>query len=321
MLGQQIGFIGLGQMGGAMARNLLSANGSLMVFDNNPEATQVLADAGASVCRRAADMRGECKIIVLCLPFTTQVRETLFGADGVFGDGVFGDRERGEADDPLTILDATTLDREDALQIGAEVSATGSHYFDCPVSGLPKRAVDGSLTIMFGGSKQGFNLAEPVLQTMGSSVLHCGELGCGQAMKAVNNIIYNINISAICEILPLAVAAGLDSEELARLVTSGSSRSFAAEHFVPKMLAREFSGDFAMQDAHKDIVNMQRIAAAAGADTPVMNAMISSYQQTMDSGCGGEPKHAMIKRYEDALGVTFRSHTAGRAIDQAVDSE
>ena len=204
-----------------------------------------------------------------------------------------------------TIIDTTTLDRLDAIDIAKEASKSGIAYWDCPISGMPFRADDGTLTVMFGGTSDAFASYKSYLEAIGEFIVHAGPLGSGQAMKAINNIIYNVNIVALCEVLPLAVAAGLDPDEVARVVTSASSRSFASEYFVPRMMERRFDTDFAMKDAYKDIVNVQRMAVETKAMTPVVNAMIASYQAAIAEGLGDEPKSAMLKVYERALGVQF----------------
>ena len=99
-----------------------------------------------------------------------------------------------------------------------------------------------------------------------------------------NNIVYNINIAAICEILPLAVKAGLKPSALEQVFTSASSQSFASKYFIPRILNREFDTDFAMIDAYKDIINVQKIATKLQGSIPVTNAMISTYQNTMAIG-------------------------------------
>ena len=170
---------------------------------------------------------------------------------------------------------------------------------------MPFRADDGTLTVMFGGTADAFATLKPHLEAIGEFIVHAGPLGSGQAMKAINNIIYNVNIVALCEVLPLAVAAGLDPDEVARVVTSASARSFASEYFVPRMMERRFDTDFEMKDAYKDIVNVQRMAVETKAMTPVVNAMIASYQAAIAEGFGDEPKSAMLKVYERALGVQF----------------
>lgn len=296
MASQTIGFIGLGRMGGGMALNLLKSVGTLHVHDPYPPAVEPLTEAGAIACSSPADVAAKCDLIFLCLPFAPEVRAAMFGADGI----------QSAARPNLTIIDNTTLDRTDALSIGEEANKAGIAYWDCPVSGMPFRAHDGTLTTMFGGTKDAFDAAKPYLEAFGEDVIHGGPLGSGQAMKAINNIIYNINIVALCEVLPLAVAVGLDPDEVARMVTSASSRSFASEYFVPRMMERRFDTDFAMKDAYKDIVNVQKMGVEKRAMLPVVNAMISSYQAAMASGYADEPKSAMLKVYENALGVEFR---------------
>ncbi len=119
---------------------------------------------------------------------------------------------------------------------------------------------------------------------MGAFIVHCGDVGSGQLMKAVNNIIYDINIVALCEILPLAVSGGLSVDALHQVVTTASARSFAGDHFVPRMLDRHFTDDFAMKNAYKDILNVQKLAVEKKAMTPLMNAMTSSYQNAIAQG-------------------------------------
>ena len=159
---------------------------------------------------------------------------------------------------------------------------------------------------MFGGSQILFEQLSPLLELLGKNIVYCGEVGSGQLMKAVNNIIYNINIVALCEILPLAVTGGISVDTLEQVVTSASSRSFAGDHFIPQIMAREFEGDFPLAGAYKDILNMQKVATEKQALTPLMNAMISSYQNALADGLGDEPKSAIIKIYEKVLGVEFK---------------
>ena len=101
---------------------------------------------------------------------------------------------------------------------------------------------------------------------------------------------------------------GLKPDEVARTVTTASSRSFASEYFVPRMLARRFDTDFTLQDAYKDIVNVQNMADETGADLPVVKAMIGSYEAAIEAGFGAEPKSAMLKVYEKAIGVEYKAN-------------
>ena len=290
-----IGFIGLGQMGAGMARNLGAGTGPFFIYDASPDALAAFAETDAIVAENAAVMAENCDLLFLCLPSAREVNAVIFDPGGVADSARPG----------LTIVDTSTIDRAEAIRIHHALAERGIAYADCPISGLPFRANDGTLTLMFGGDPDLFTAVRPHLEKMGEFIVHCGDVGSGQLMKAVNNIIYDINIVALCEILPLAVAGGLSVDSLHRVTTSGSSRSFASDHFVPRMLARQFDNDFAMEDAYKDILNVQKIAVENRAMTPLMNAMTSSYQTAIASGFGHEPKSAIIKIYERVLGTTF----------------
>ncbi len=299
----KVGFIGLGKMGRGMAANLMSRIGPIHIFDLNAEVVASLADKGALPAASAADVADRCDLVFLCVPAAREVRQTLFGEGGIARTA----RQR------FTIVDTTTLDRTDALNIAREVAAVGIAYWDCPVSGMPLRAENGTLTVMFGGTPEAFETTKPCLEAFGKDVVYCGALGSGQAMKAINNIVYNVNIAAICEALPLALAVGLDVDAISRVLTTASGRSLASEYFIPRMLERRFDSDVALEDAYKDIVNVQHMAIETEAMIPVISAMIASYQAAIAAGHGREPKSAMLKVYENALGVEFRK-PGGKAL-------
>jgi len=296
----KIGFIGLGQMGLGMATMLTQANVPLLVMDLNTDSVAALIAFDTVNEASLSTIALECDLVFTCLPDEAAIEHLLFSKGGLLA--VSGRLH--------TVIDTSTLNAECSREFATKALQTGVTYCDCPVSGLPKRAHNGTLTMMFGGSETAFELARPYLDIIGETVLHCGNVGSGQMTKAINNIVYDINIAAICEVLPLAVKAGLDPLILERLLTSGSSRSFASEHFIPKIMAGQFKDDFSLQAAHKDIVNVQQITEALKADTPLIDAMTGSYEKAIDAGFGHQPKSAMIKVYEEALGVTVRRGSA-----------
>ena len=283
-------------MGSGMAANLTTPGHNLYVHDQSVSAMARFADTNAFCCQSLSEITQTCSLIFLCLPSAKEVDDVLFGPNGLV--------ENANAE--ISIIDTSTLERSEALQFHDQLANKGIQYADCPVSGLPARAREGRLTLMFGGSQMLFEQVSPILELLGKNIVYCGEVGSGQLMKAVNNIIYNINIVALCEILPLGVAAGISIDALEQVVTSASSRSFAGDHFIPRMMAREFEGDFPLAGAYKDILNMQKVATEKQALTPLMNAMISSYQNALADGLGDEPKSAIIKIYEKVLGVVFK---------------
>jgi 3-hydroxyisobutyrate dehydrogenase-like beta-hydroxyacid dehydrogenase len=287
-----VGFIGLGRMGFGMASNLAKAGVSLTAFDVRPEPMEAIIEHGVSAAADPADLASRAQILFLCLPSETEVDDVLFGKQGVVAN----------ARSDLVIVDTTTMNYRAAVQLGEKSEKAGLTYSDCPVSGMPFRAENGTLTMMFGGSSEVFTDLRPYLDVTGEFIVHCGEVGMGQLMKAVNNIIYNVNIAAICEVMPLAVKAGLEAGKLAEVLTTASSRSFASEYFVPRILERKFDSDFSMEAAYKDIVNIQEIADRYQASIPIVDAMVSIYQAAIDMGFGEQPKSAMVKVYEKRLG-------------------
>ena len=296
MIEKSTGFIGLGRMGHGMASNLVAAGVPLTVFDKRSEPAARLETLGASKATSAADLVGAVDYLFLCLPSEVEVTEVLFGEGEIAA----------RAGEGLAIVDTTTMNHAAALEIERRCRDAGLSYSDCPISGMPFRAENGTLTMMFGGSERQFEDAKPYLDIMGEFIVHCGAVGAGQLMKAVNNIIYNVNIAAVCEVMPLAVKAGLEPRKLEEVLTTASARSFASEYFVPRILAGKFEGDFSMQAAYKDIVNIQQLAERLNASMPVVDAMVSTYRAAIEMGFGEQPKSAMIKVYEDRLGQTVR---------------
>ena len=294
MKNSPVGFIGLGRMGFGMASNLAGATIPLTVFDARPEPIEALVELGASAAGDPADLALRVQILFLCLPSEAEVEEVLFGDRGVAT----------TAGDGLVVVDTTTMNHGAALAIAERCGEAGLSYSDCPISGMPFRAAAGTLTMMFGGSDSQFTDARPYLDIMGEFVVHCGDTGMGQLMKAVNNIIYNVNIAAVCEVMPLAMKAGLAADKLAEVLTTASSRSFASEYFVPRILERRFEGDFSMQAAYKDIVNVRQLAERLEASMPVVDAMVKTYDAAIEQGFGAEPKSAMVKVYEKKLKQT-----------------
>lgn len=299
MSGKSVGFLGLGRMGFGMASNLVKANIPLRVFDVRTEVMERLVALGASPASDPANAAAGRDLLFLCLPSEKEVDDVLFGDPGVSA----------KAREGLVIIDTTTMNHRSALALAEKAQSAGLSYSDCPISGMPFRAENGTLTMMFGGSAERFDEVRSYLDIMGEFIVHCGEVGMGQLMKAVNNIIYNINIAALCEVMPLAVKAGLAPEKLEKVLTTASGRSFASEYFVPRILDGNFEGDFSMEAAYKDIVNIEELAARLHASMPVVDAMVSTYRAAMDMGFGEQPKSAMIKVYEHRLGQEVRRST------------
>ena len=292
---KSVGFIGLGRMGFGMASNLLKAGVPLVVCDVDPKPVQALVKKGVQMAETPADLTGQVELLFVCVPSESEAEEVLFGDRGVSA-----------VKRRLRVVDTTTMNYGAAVRLAMQSKHAGFSYSDCPISGLPFRAEEGTLTMMFGGNLDAFSETKPYLDIMGEFVVHCGAVGMGQLMKAVNNIVYDVNIAAIAEVMPLAVRAGLKPETLAEVLTTASARSFASEYFIPRILEGRFEGDFSMSAAYKDIVNIREVASGLQASLPVVEAMVSTYQAAIDMGFGDQPKSAMIKVFEERLNQEVR---------------
>ena len=264
-------------MGLGMAKNLLKAGVPLTVWDLREEPMQALASKDVSLASNPAEVARAVDSIFICLPTDAESKQVLFAEQGIFA-----------GNNSIAVVDTTTMNQGATHRLSEQ-----SHQA-------------GTLTMMFGGSSQMFAETEPYLRMMGEFIVHCGDVGMGQLMKAVNNIIYDINIAAFCEVMPLAVKAGLDPKTLSEVLTSASSRSFASEHFVPRILEGRFRDDFSLKAAHKDIVNIEEVADRLKTELPVVEAMVSTYRKAIEMGFGDQPKSAMVKVYEAQLNQEVR---------------
>lgn len=293
--GTKVGFIGLGQMGKHMAYNLVKAGVALTVCDRSPEQFSRFRSAGAKTTHAAADLAA-CDVIFLCLPGDSAVGEALFGEEGVFP----------LLDEGRLVVDCSTISVTGTKKIASALAAKNVDFLDAPVSGMEARAKDGTLTIMVGGRAAVLARVEPLLKHMGNNIIHAGDVGCGQLTKLVNQLLFDINAAALAEIMPMAVKLGLDPAKTANVVNSGTGRSYASEFFLPRILENNFGDGYPMRHAYKDLVSGALVGAEEGIPLPVLQAATATYQTALLQGYGSEDKGAMIKVYEELLGVRVR---------------
>ncbi|MGH6990018.1 MAG: NAD(P)-binding domain-containing protein, partial [Stellaceae bacterium] len=200
----EIGFIGVGNMGEPMVRNLLKAGHTVTVFDLVPEAVARAAAAGARAASSAiAAAQGRAAVITM-LPAGRHVRDVYLGPGGILG---------AVGHDTL-LIDSSTIDVTTARQVGAAAAAAGLQMIDAPVSGGVGGAEAGTLTFMVGGPEDAFALAKPILDRMGKTIVHAGASGSGQAAKICNNMILGVAMIGVCEAFVLAEKLGLDEQKL-----------------------------------------------------------------------------------------------------------
>lgn len=253
MLTSGIGFIGLGIMGLPMAGNLIRAGYTLYVYDINTTAVILLTKLGAKACSSPKEVAINSDIIICIVPDTPQIKEVVFGTDGVAA-GI---------DSGKLFIDMSTIDPSTEKEINETLIKLGADSLDAPVSGGEKGAIEATLSIMVGGTKTAFDKALPVLQVMGNKVNHMGGIGAGQITKSCNQIATALTTQGIVEAFTLAGTAGIDLERLREVMLGGFANSRALQITGEKMVRKDFSPGFKLQLYRKDL----RIASAVAADT------------------------------------------------------
>jgi 3-hydroxyisobutyrate dehydrogenase-like beta-hydroxyacid dehydrogenase len=283
-------------MGKWMALNVLKAGYPLKVYDINPDPRKELISMGALEGNNPADIAGEVEILLMSLPGTEAVETVLFGKQGVLAGGRPG----------LSIVDLSTIHPLRTREFHDTLKEKGIRFADAPVSGMEARAKEGTLTIMFGGEEEMFARVRPVLEAVANKIVPMGGVGNGQLMKLVNQVLFNINMAAVAEILPLAVKLGLDPEKVCDVVRTGTGQSLALDFFSPHILNNHFSIGYPLKNAYKDMVTIFEVSASRKIPLPVTNGAMVTYQLALAQGLGEKGKGAMIKVWEKTLGVEVR---------------
>ncbi|MEP2781027.1 MAG: 3-hydroxyisobutyrate dehydrogenase [Pseudoruegeria sp.] len=283
-----IGFIGLGNMGGPMAANLAAAGHSVIGFDLTapmPEGVQ----QGKTAALTATGM----DVVITMLPNGNILRVV---ADEILPvmlpDAVF--------------LDCSTVDVESARSVADQAARLSIHVADGPVSGGIGGATAGSLTFMVGGSSEAFAKVEPLLDVMGQKSVHCGESGAGQAAKICNNMILGVTMIATCEAFALADKLGLDRQKMFDVVSTSSGYSWSMNAYCPapdigpqSPADNDYQPGFAADLMLKDLRLSQQAAEAVDADTPLGADATELYRQFVEDEDGlGRDFSAMLPRFE-----------------------
>jgi len=277
------GVVGLGIMGGAMTATLRRAGWPVVATDPVPAAMAAAAATGARTVPDAASVAAEADVIVLSLPNAAIVRAVIDGPGGIADSARPG----------LVVVDTSTLAPADARAIGAHLAELGIGYLDTPVSGGPGGAAAGTLSVMAGGDASDLAIARGVLETLGSRVVHCGDIGAGSVAKACNQLIVVATIGAVAEALALADASGVDPAAVREALLGG----WAASPILDLHGARMLSGDWA--PGGKAVFNLKDAATLAGLSdetgirTAVFDAAVGYIRALVDGG-NGELDHSAI---------------------------
>ena len=261
----RLAFIGLGNMGLPMAKNLVAAGHEVTGFDLAPGAAAA-GQAGITLAQSVAEAVGEASMVITMLPAGPQVRAVYEGPDGVLA----------AAAERALLVDCSTIDVETARAVAVAAEAKGHAMLDAPVSGGVGGAEAGTLTFMVGGSAEAFACAEPILQTMGKSIVHAGGAGNGQAAKICNNMMLGIQMISVAEAMMLAEKLGLDQQKLFDISAAASGQCWSLTTYCPvpgpvptSPANRDYRPGFTSAMMLKDLRLAQAAAQAVGAATPL----------------------------------------------------
>lgn len=288
-----IGFIGLGNMGGPMAANLVKAGHRVKGFDLVSAALAAAEAAGVAIAASPAEAVAGAEIVVTMLPSGKHVLGVYDGPQGIIA-----------AVEPGTLLiDSSTIDVESARKAHALAAAKGADALDAPVSGGVGGASAGTLTFMVGGSADAFARAEAILAAMGTKIVHCGDAGAGQAAKICNNMILGISMIAVSEAFVLAEKLGLSQQALFDVSSTSSGQCWSLTSYCPvpgpvptSPANRDYQPGFAAALMLKDLTLSQDAAASAGATTPLGAAATRLYAAMVDAEQGGVDFSGIVNR-------------------------
>lgn len=294
---QKIGFIGLGIMGKPMAKNLLKAGYQLVVYDINKQPVKELVEAGAEEGLSSKDVAERTDIIITMLPNSPHVKEVILGENGVLEGARQGQ----------IIIDMSSIAPLVSREIAAKAKEKGVEMLDAPVSGGEPKAIDGTLSIMAGGSREVFDKVKDILLCMGSSAVLVGDIGSGNITKLANQIIVALNIAAMSEALVLATKAGVDPEKVYQAIRGGLAGSTVLDAKAPMVLQRNFKPGFRIELHIKDLMNALDTAHEVGVPTFLTSQVMEIMQALKVDGKEKDDHCGIIQFYEKLAGVEVKN--------------
>ncbi|MDZ7683825.1 MAG: 3-hydroxyisobutyrate dehydrogenase [Gammaproteobacteria bacterium] len=291
-----IGFIGLGNMGGPMAKNLLAAGHELTAFDIVPALMEAVVEDGASAASDAAGAVAGADVVFSMLPASEHVEDLYLGGYGLL-DRITPD---------TLIVDCSTIDSNTSARVAAVAAEKGIDMLDAPVSGGVGGAVGGTLTFIVGGSEAGFERAQPYFDIMGKNFFHAGEAGAGQVAKMCNDVLLSILMSGTAEALQLGVDNGLDPAVLSEIMRKSSGGNWALEVYNPwpgimdgVPASREYEGGFLVDLMIKDLGLAMSSALERGSQTPMGSLARNLYLSHRNRGFGRKDFSSIQQYYTD----------------------
>jgi len=293
MSDKRIAFIGTGIMGAPMARNLLRAGFAVTAHNRTRSKAEALEADGATVVDSPAQAAGQADVVISCLPDSPDVEAVWLGPNGVV--------ESLRAD--ALGIDMSTVAPAAARRVAQAVEGHGAAFLDAPVSGGDVGAVNGTLSIMAGGSDSAFERARPAFEAMGKTIVRCGPNGMGQQTKLCNQVICVLNILAAAEAIALGKKAGLNLERMLEAVCAGAAGSWMLQNLGPKMASGDTAPGFMIDLQQKDLRLVHETARELKVSLPGTSLVHQLFAANQAAGEGREGTQALVKTLERLAGL------------------
>ncbi|MQA60629.1 MAG: 2-hydroxy-3-oxopropionate reductase [Actinophytocola sp.] len=287
-----VGFIGLGIMGAPMAANLAKAGYDVIGYNRSRPAVDELVKQGGRAAGSVAEAVRESDVVITMLPDSPDVSEVALGDDGILAN----------AKDDLLFIDCSTIRPDATRTIADAATAAGVRVLDAPVSGGQAGAVGGTLSIMVGGTPDGFAAAKPILERVGTTIVHVGPAGAGQTVKAANQLIVAGTIELVAEAIVFLEAHGVDTDAAVKVLAGGLAGNAILDRKAAGMLKRDFTPGFRLELHHKDLGIVQSAAREAGVAIPLGAVVSQLVAALVNRGDGALDHSSLLKLVSELSG-------------------
>jgi 2-hydroxy-3-oxopropionate reductase len=288
-----VGFIGLGIMGGPMSVHLANAGYTVAGYDRSAERLATLAEAGGRAATSTADAVRDADIVAVMVPDSPDVQAVLLGEDGVFANAKPG----------TLVIDFSSIRPDVTTELAGQAKEQGFRLLDAPVSGGEAGAKNAALSIMVGGDTEDFEAAKPLFDVVGKTIVHVGPSGSGQTVKAANQLIVATNIQALAEAVVFLRAYGVDLEAALEVLGGGLAGSSVLNQKKQNMLDGNFQPGFRIALHHKDMGIVTSAAREAGVVLPVGALVAQLMASALAVGDGGLDHSGLLRGVERLSGT------------------
>jgi 2-hydroxy-3-oxopropionate reductase len=286
---ETVGFIGLGVMGAPMARNLVEAGHPLVVHNRSRGPLDALAAAGAEPASSPRDVAQRAGVVITMLPDSPAVEDVVLGSDGVLEGASEGD----------LLIDMSTIHPTVSVAVAEAGRERGVGVLDAPVSGGDVGARDATLSIMVGGEQSDVERAQPLFEALGKTIVHVGEHGTGQVVKACNQVVVAVTIAAVSEALVLGSKAGVEPERILDVLGGGLAANRVMEMRRRNFLEHDFAPGFRVDLHHKDLDIALESGSEYGVPLPVTGLVQQGFRALRAKGHGGDDHSGLLALVEE----------------------